>query len=95
MNHPCYIGPKNHISTCSLYTKESHHLLKFVISLATKLLSNLKTDKNGLTDFNQLINTNNIMNIELAYYSTSFLCKAIANRSDFNAASTNSSDAYV
>ena len=33
--------------------------------------------------------------LELTYYSTSFLCKVIANRSDVNAASTNSSDAYV
>ena len=36
---PC---PRYHISTCFLYTKESHHTLRFVISLTTKLLLNLK-----------------------------------------------------
>ena len=33
--------------------------------------------------------------IELTYYSTSFLSKSIANRSGFNAVSTNSSNTYA
>ena len=44
MNHSCYIDPRNHILKCSLYPKESHHLPRFVISLSTKLLLNLKPD---------------------------------------------------
>ena len=32
--------------------------------------------------------------IEFTYYSTSFLCKAIINRSSFNVALTNSSNAH-
>ena len=45
MNHSCYINPRNNISNCALYTKEFHHLIRFVISLTTKSLSNLKTNK--------------------------------------------------
>ena len=33
--------------------------------------------------------------IELTYYSTSFLCEVIVNRSGFNVISTNISDAHV
>ena len=33
--------------------------------------------------------------IELTYYSTSFLCEAIVNRSSFNVVLTNSSDAHL
>ena len=33
--------------------------------------------------------------IELTYYSTSFLCKAMVKRSGFKAVSTNSDDAHV
>ena len=33
--------------------------------------------------------------IKFPYYSTSFLCKVIVNRSSFNVALTNSSNAYV
>ena len=57
-----------------------------------------QTGYNGLIDFNQLINTNMnsfFYSIELTYYSTSCLCKAIANRSNFNVVSTNYSDAHV
>ena len=33
--------------------------------------------------------------IELTYYSTSFLCKAIFDRASFNLVSTNTSDVHV
>ena len=33
--------------------------------------------------------------IELTYYSTSFLCEAMVNRSSFKVVSTNSNDAYA
>ena len=33
--------------------------------------------------------------IELTYYSTSFLCEAMVNRSGFNVVSTNSSNAHA
>ena len=33
--------------------------------------------------------------IELTYYSTSFLCKVMVNRSGFNVVSTNSSDEHA
>ena len=33
--------------------------------------------------------------IELTYYSTSFLCEVMINRSGFNVVSTNSSDAHT
>ena len=45
MNHSCCIDHRNHTLKCSPYTKESHHILRFVISLTTKLLLNLKPDK--------------------------------------------------
>ena len=44
MYHFYYIDHRNHILKCSLYPYESHHLLRFVISLTTKLLLNLKPD---------------------------------------------------
>ena len=36
-----------------------------------------------------------LYSIELTYYSTSFLCEAMVNRSGFNVVSTNSSNAHA
>ena len=51
-----------------------------------------------MTDFNELVNKNMnyfFYSIELTYYSTSFLCEAMVNRSSFNVVSTNSNDAHA
>ena len=45
INYSCYIDPRNHILKYSLYSKESHNLLRFVVFLTTELLLNLKPNK--------------------------------------------------